>query len=1013
MSLDRRAAALLLAFPVTLTGLHRAQSVQVSGPLARGNLYRGTAALTLDGQHVIFAGHYKSDSVNVNSLYCAPSDGSAGPLLLYDQNGFGEGREFDPGTVTFLDLTADSRRALFTVDERGTLFAVPIDGASPYQGIAQADTDVPFQVSADGTRAVFTLRGGWPDYSPALRSVRTDGSEAAIELVAADPQAHVLEYAIEAGSQRVVFLRGDADGLAPRELFSIPIDGSAPAVRLSPRHLGDPGGTGPRTASFQIAPDGQHVVFLVEQEGAPNRLYSVATDGHEPARVLAANVRGPFLFTPRSDRVVHRALRPGGVTGLFVQSLVGGAPTLLHEPADTLDRLELAGSGVLFVDVPPGSGERLFRVALTGATPARALSARLPVGRSLREFHASPDGVRVVYSADAEVAGVFTLFSAPLTPHDGPLAGDPDVPFPLDRTADVERFVFLPDSSAVLAHVAGPGGPFLDRVPVDGGPVRRLGGPEGVSELLIDAVGTRAVYRGSREHDTRPHVYSVALEGDAPRVQLDDFGPVLGAIRSYEIHPSGREAVYTAGSRDYSFPEFHCVPLDLSGPPRLLEGLLVGEEYLVVHHVDAGSDRVVYMTQTFNVTDGAHRHLYSAPLDGHLGRTRLDEVEPGQHDFGLAGGRVLYLADSDSQPPHDRHELFSVPVDGSSGPVVLNGALPVAGGAVHEYAVSRDQGRVLYVASQNISNRRELFSVPVDGSLPAVQLSPPAVVGAAVGTLRFTADGTRVAFRGDLTLNDAFGLWIAPLDGGTPALELFRPGGNREVTAYELTPDSTRAVFTADVSTNGRHLLHVVSLDGSSPPVALPSTPGQPDVLAFHLTPDGTRAVHHLATGQLYSVRVDGSAPPVALSPGLPGNTFTFQVTDTWVVYRADHELAHRLDLHVVPVDGSAPPRRLNSAVDSDHIDITYEVAGDDVIYTAPLASIPYPHPTALFRAPLSGSSPPRRISPQGTWITPWWWVPPFAVTPDDRGILFHATSDAGALYLHLSGPKARNATTR
>jgi hypothetical protein len=99
----------------------------------------------------------------------------------------------------------------------------------------------------------------------------------------------------------------------------------------------------------------------------------------------------------------------------------------------------------------------------------------------------------------------------------------------IGAAADVARFVFTPDSAAVLAHVASPEGLSLERVGLDDS-VRRLSGPEGAADLVLDGAGRIAMYRGAREHDTRMHVYSVRVEGGEAPLQLDDFGPVLGRL---------------------------------------------------------------------------------------------------------------------------------------------------------------------------------------------------------------------------------------------------------------------------------------------------------------------------------------------------------------------------------------------------------------------------------------------------------------------------------------------------
>jgi len=1022
MLLARRSGSLALVLTLGLAPSFPAQTVRLTGDLARGNLHRGTFGLTPDGVHVIFAGHYSTDTGGVNDLYCAPSDGRAEPVRLYDSTyPPDEGREFDPGRVAFLALTGDSQRVVFSVEEREQLFVVPPDGSAAPLALAEADSFRPFLVSADGLWAVFTNTGqGYPWY-PSLRSVPTDGSGPALELVPPD-SAHVLEFAIEPGSRRVVLTLGDGDDVVG--VFSVPIDGSAPAVRLSPAHLrgylgtppdGEPASLpGPRGPdAFRIAPDGEHVLFLVHdtpEASSAARLLVAPTDGHEPVRVLASGDVRLATFTPDSTRVVHRtAPAGGGLAELRVQDLVGGAPLVLHPSADAVERLVLLGQSALFVDLPPGAGQRLYAVPLDGSTPPQPLSQRLPVGRTVREFQASPDGAHLVYSADARTPGVFTLFLADLDRKGDPSWGQPD-PRPLAGDASVERLVFTPDSAAVLVRVAGEGGPHLERVPLDGGAVRRLSGPEGVSDVLLDASGTVAAYRGAREHDTRLHVYSVSLVEDTPSRQLDDFGPVLGGIQDFQLHPNGELAVYAAGGRDYAYSEFYRVPLDASEPPRLLDGLLIGEEYLIRQHVDGPSDRLLYITQSYDAPDLAW-NLFSARLDGQGGRVALSPPGSRPLDFRVSGERVIQLTTPSPVSEHSR--LLSGPIDGSSPAVLLNDATSVAGARTSFFELTRDGQRVVYVATQNAVNRREIFSVPVDGSQPPVQLNPPVGGGRMVYYAvapRLTADGTRVVFAGDLTTDEGFGLWVAPVDGSAPALELWSPPRNREVKLIELTPDSRQAVFTADLD-GGAHRLHVVPLDGSSAPVALPTLPGAGEVYEFRLDPRGTRVVYMTAAG-LASVPVDGSAGAVLLST-LPGRLFGFQVSPEWVAYLADHEVTDRFDLYVVPLDGSAPPRRVNSPVVGRSPAIEFRIVNEAVFFTAPTQASTYPYSMNLFKAPLSGALPPYRLTPPGTQLAFTHGIGPFFVSDDGHQVLFRGfQDDLQSLFVTRLRPRSHEATT-
>jgi hypothetical protein len=344
---------------VTLASALQAQSVELTSPPARGNLFHGTTALTRDGRWVVFAGRYTSSGPGINSLYGIASDGSSEPFLLYDHGDIpGVAREFDPGTVNFVHLTPNSRWAVFTVDERGSIYSarLPVDGKvrpvprlpDPFERLAQADTSRDFQLTPDSSRAVFFGYDG-------LYSVPVDGDGASVELVSEDEGARVLAFAITADSRRVVYTLADEGSSIARRLFSVPIDGREVPTRLSPRptrsYAGTPPtgtpGSAPASAAvtdFELSPDGTLAWFLLE-EALFTHLYVVATDGSGPAQRLASgDVRAP-AFAPDARRVVYRwTPASGGPTALIVHALDGSGPLSLVEPADAIERFSVLAS---------------------------------------------------------------------------------------------------------------------------------------------------------------------------------------------------------------------------------------------------------------------------------------------------------------------------------------------------------------------------------------------------------------------------------------------------------------------------------------------------------------------------------------------------------------------------------------------------------------------------------------------------------------------------------------------
>ena len=77
---------------------------------------------------------------------------------------------------------------------------------------------------------------------------------------------------------------------------------------------------------------------------------------------------------------------------------------------------------------------------------------------------------------------------------------------------------------------------------------------------------------------------------------------------------------------------------------------------------------------------------------------------------------MVYWADQETD---NVYELYSVPLGGpAAAGVKLNGAM-VTGGYVHNFLISPDSSRVVYLADQQTDNVYELYSVPLGGPAAA------------------------------------------------------------------------------------------------------------------------------------------------------------------------------------------------------------------------------------------------------------------------------------------------------
>jgi Tol biopolymer transport system component len=242
------------------------------------------------------------------------------------------------------------------------------------------------------------------------------------------------------------------------------------------------------------------------------------------------------------------------------------------------------------------------------------------------------------------------------------------------------------------------------------------------------------------------------------------------------------------------------------------------------------------------------RELYVAPSDASAAPLRL---HPGPvRAFGptASGGRALVLASS----ALSYSSLYSVPLDGSTAPVLLSGTLNVGSFFPFSAFKSSPTGRCVFTTVD-----LRLYSAPEDGSAPPILLSTGAVDTASGWPI--DATGARVVY---LQGNR---LWSAVIDGSAPPVEL-NPAlpAFAAVTDFELGAVN-KVVYRVDVRTDGRFELFRSRVDGTvigQPIFVVPV--GGTVASPFKMSPDGTRVVCNARTGsplstRLFSVAVDGS----------------------------------------------------------------------------------------------------------------------------------------------------------
>jgi Tol biopolymer transport system component len=774
-----------------------------------------------------------------------------------------------------------------------------------------------------GSEEIVLVEGG-------LVRVRVDGRGERVPLTPPfAPHAGIL--ALQLAGERVVYV-GDVDADETYELFSVPLAGDAPPVRLSAPLVADGD-----VLEVLVAPDGHTLLYRADQDADEIfELFVVPADGSAPARELpiplvAGGDVGVFRVVPDGRRVVYVA------------------------DQDEDERFEL------------------FSIALDGREAPRRLNAPLVAGgdvgatyfgETYSSFGLTPDGRRAFFQADAHVDEVLELHSAPV---DG---SAPSVVLAAPISAGyLGTGLVTPDSSRVVygADAREPDTVELYSVPVDGSqpPVRLSGpmGPDGdVHFAQIDPDGLRVVYVADQELDRRYELYSVPPDGSHAPVKLNAPFPPGGSVAAeptnllywFQVVRGG--VLYLGDQVTTGDIDLFLVGLEGGTPPRrIAEGPIESfnafetprgaqvyfareDDLFLVRtrgrpgevDLDALPTTTTGDVMSFELVPDGSRAVYRAQqrsratelfgvsTGGRRDAVRLHpELAPGREVEGQwlvpDGSRVLFAA---ALADDDRAQLYSVAVDGSAAPVSLSGSLDFLRAFTDPVVIAPDGRSVVFLARVEGSGglySDVLFGAPVDGSAPAVRLSPPAATDVRAGA-RISADGTRVAF---LVGNRLF---AASLDGTAPGVLISAPGQVVEPD-FRIAPDGARVVYRIVPTTFRRSEVFSAPADASAPPLLLGAMPAFGDATALALSADGRQVVYRAdvrADGlfELFAVPASGGAEPLRLHPELAPDrdvgAFEIAPDSTRVAFIADARTDERFELFAAPLDASRPPALLN-----------------------------------------------------------------------------------------------------
>ncbi len=224
-------------------------------------------------------------------------------------------------------------------------------------------------------------------------------------------------------------------------------------------------------------------------------------------------------------------------------------------------------------------------------------------------------------------------------------------------------------------------------------------------------------------------------------------------------------------------------------------------------------------------------------------------------------------------------------------------------------------------------------------------------------------------------------------------------------TLPQISPNGHYAVYRQDAVTDGASELWSVALAGGAP-VRLSDVLAPGQFVTFAISPDSSRVVYTVDQDiagriELYSIPIDGHLAPTKLNPSLSADRnvldFLISPTSDRVFYRADQRTDQDYELFSVPIAGGAAVR-LNADLPFDFDVEAYRVnpAGTTVVYRAGRDSIGFWQLWAVpaVGLPDSAAKISRTLCAIGCDVDPY-----FQISPDGTRVIYRADTTATEAY--------------
>jgi hypothetical protein len=299
-------------------------------------------------------------------------------------------------------------RATTTVSQNAHLFLKLLSGTGAVRELSSplpASINVAsFKIIPNGSAVVYRADEGGGVWNLFISSLYVDYG---LRITDSTSARLISAYAFIANGTAVGYIAEHAVTAGKFELWVARIDGSGdPAIASAPICPDCD------VEEFQVAPNGHDLVYKVLDAAGASRLHSVVAGVGvtviTPSLPAGRRVGG-FQITPNSLGVMYLAQQDGLQNELYSVWITGGPTLKLSQPlaAGTDVRkasVTLNSAGVLYIAQAEGSGSAaLFLTPITAPQWTRLSRPIQVASGEVESYMLSPDGAWLVYQADAEV----------------------------------------------------------------------------------------------------------------------------------------------------------------------------------------------------------------------------------------------------------------------------------------------------------------------------------------------------------------------------------------------------------------------------------------------------------------------------------------------------------------------------------------------------------------------------------------------------------------------------------